>query len=51
MTYGYVTSLAFSRDCKTLAAGYVYERGLARPSTGGGVLLWDVAGAQEETNQ
>ena len=41
VTYGSVTSLAFSPDCKTLAAGYGYVRGL---HTGGGVLLWDVAG-------
>ena len=32
-------SVAFSPDGKTLAAGYSLG-----PSTGGGVLLWDVAG-------
>jgi WD40 repeat protein len=41
VTYGFITTLAFSPDCKILAAGYSYVRGV---HTGGGVLLWDVAG-------
>jgi WD40 repeat protein len=41
VTYGLITTLAFSPDRKILAAGYSYERGA---HLGGGVLLWDVAG-------
>jgi WD40 repeat protein len=40
VTYGDVTMVVLSPNCKTLAAGYDYVRGLTR---GGGVLLWDVA--------
>jgi WD40 repeat protein len=40
VTYGSVTTVALSPNCKTLAAGNDYVRGHTR---GGGVLLWDVA--------
>ena len=39
MTEGFVRSVAFSPDGKTLAAGYSVGGG-----GGGGVVLWDVAG-------
>ena len=42
MKEGYVTSVAFSPDGKTLAAGYSGAGG----GVGGGVVLWDAAGAK-----
>ena len=42
VTEGSVSSLAFSADGKTLAAGYVYVH---HSYSDIGVLLWDVAGA------
>jgi len=41
VNYGTIGVLVFSPDCKTLAAGYSYVRGLTQSY---GELLWDLAG-------